>query len=134
MLVQCITNDIDKLSSESVRKRLAESTHLDGGDADLVISNTYPVYAIENWSDGGLRVYLHTVIESDHPYPYPLEMFSVIDSLFPAHWCVSFEQRPSGMVVKQISFPEWVNDDHFYEKLVDGDEEAIAIYKLRRDN
>lgn len=132
MRVQCIANDVDKLSDVAVRKRLAESIHLDGGDSDLVVGNTYAVFAIAQWRDGGIRVYLHTVEESEYPYPYPLEMFSVIDPALPTNWCVSFEQRSFGVAIKRISFPEWANDDHFYEMLLDGDEEAIAIYKHQR--
>lgn len=132
MRVRCIANDVDKLGNTIVRKRLAESIHREGKDEDLVVDSTYVVLAVERWGDGGIRVYLHTVEESDHPYPYPIEMFEVIDSAVPAGWCVTFEQQSFGMSMKRISFPEWANDDSFYERLVDGDEAAIVIYKHRK--
>ena len=132
MRVKCIANDVDKLNAVEVRKRLAESIHLDGADRSLVVGNTYTVFAVAQWSDGGIRVYLHTIEESDHPRPYPLEMFDMVDPALPANWCVSFEQQPFGVAIKRISFPEWANDDHFYERLVDGDEAAIAIYRRIR--
>lgn len=132
MRVRCVANDVGKLSDSMIKRRLAESIHREGSDEDLVIGSTHAVLAIDRWCDGGIRVYLHTVEENDYPYPYPIEMFEVIDSTVPADWCVTFEQQPLGMGIKRISFPEWANDDTFYERLVDGDEAAIAIYKHRK--
>ena len=132
MLVKCITNDVDQLSAAMIKSRLKESIHRDGADNDLIVGNTYIVSAMDSWGDGGIRVYLHTVPESDHPYPYPIEMFEVIDSAVGSNWCVAFEQQSLGTCIKRISFPEWANDDSFYERLVEGDESAIAIYKYRK--
>lgn len=132
MRVKCFVNDISKLNDATLKRRLAESIHREGADEDLVIGSNYVVLGIDRWSDGGLRVYLHTVEESDYPYPYPIEMFEVVDSTVPTGWCVTFEQQPLGVGIKRIGFPEWVNDDSFYERLVDGDEAAIAIYKHRK--
>jgi hypothetical protein len=113
----------------AVRERLAKSIHLDGEDRDLVVGKSYSVAAIEWWNGGELRVFLHTVEKCDYPYPYPLEMFEVIDSSLPASWCLVFESRPFGMAIKRMSFSEWAEDDNFYELLIDGDEKAIGIYK-----
>ena len=132
MRVKCIANDVGRLDDVVVRKRLALSIHLDGADEDLVIGSTYFVFALARWNDGGIWIYLNTVDESEHPYPYPLEMFDVIDSALSANWCVNFEQLSSGKALKRISFPEWANDDCFYEKLVDGDKTAMAIYELEK--
>lgn len=129
MRVMCIANDVDRLNDAAVRKRLAETIRLEGGDNDLVVGDTYDICAIEWWSDGGIRVFIHTVKISD--YPYPLEMFNVIDHALPANWCVSVEKRHYGMIIKRISFPEWADDDLFYENLIEGYEEVIAIYKQR---
>jgi hypothetical protein len=128
MLVQCITNNFRELPDLSVRNRLAESIHIEGGDEDLVVGKNYEVFALEQWSDGGIRV----VEDSDYPYPFPLEMFSVVDPAFPVDWSVAFEKRSLGLVVKRISYSEWCSDDRYYEKLVDGDEDAIANYRAHR--
>ena len=34
--------------------------------------------------------------------------------------------------IKWISFPEWANDNYFYEKLVEGDKKTINLYKKLR--
>lgn len=132
MRVRCIANDVDKLPNSMVKKRLAESINREGADENLVVDSIYIVLAVDRWGDGGIRVYLHTVEESDYPYPYPIEMFEVIDSSVPKGWCMVFGQQPLMMGIKRLSFPEWANDDSFYERLVDGDEAAIAIYKHRK--
>ncbi|MBQ1784247.1 MAG: hypothetical protein II007_15840 [Gammaproteobacteria bacterium] len=129
MYVRCIANDVAKLDNELVKMRLADSIRREGQDEDLLLGATYKVVAIERWGDGGIRVYLHTVEENDYPYPYPIEMFDVIEPTIPMGWCVSLEQYDCGMYIKRIGFPEWANDGSFYERLVDGDEEAVAVYK-----
>ncbi len=134
MRVKCIANDVNKLTSAEVRKRLTRSIHLEGADQDLVIGHIYFVVAIAQWDDGGVRIYLHTIEENNYPYPYPLEMFDVIEPSLPTNWCLSFEQQPLGLVITRISFPEWANDEHFYERLVDGDKAAIAIYKNHKES
>lgn len=129
MRVRCITNVVDKLPDAAVRDRLNLSIHREGPDEDLVVGQVYHVVAIARWRDNGLRVYLHTINESHHPYPYPLEMFEVVDPSLPTGWCVNFEQQQDGLIIQRISFPEWASDDQFFERLVDGDETAITIYQ-----
>lgn len=132
MRVQCRFNQVSDIPEIEIRNRLAESIHRDGPDDDLIERKIYTVFALSRWNDGGLRVYLHTIEESDHPYPYPLEMFEIVDSTIPANWRVSFEQRPGGIEIKLMSFLDWVEDVRFYEKLVESDEHALAAYKFQR--
>lgn len=132
MQVRCKTNNVNKLSNLAVRDRLRESIRLEEADTDLIVGKTYPVLAIDKWQDEGIRIYLHTVEESDHPYPYPVEMFEVIDQSIPEGWCIRFEYQQSGLTIKRISFPEWANGGDFYERLVDGDAAAIATYRQQR--
>ncbi|MBX3743444.1 MAG: hypothetical protein KF712_20835 [Akkermansiaceae bacterium] len=132
MKVRCRFNQIGDIPEIDVKNRLAESIHRNGSDDDLVEGTTYAVFALARWNDGGLRVYLHTIKESEHPYPYPLEMFEVVDPNIPENWKFVFEQRPTGLEIKLMSFPEWIEDIRFYEKLVEGDECAIASYNLQR--
>ena len=134
MKVQCRINNLNEIPDKETRNRLSECIHRQGPDEDLIVGEIYNVFALARWSDGGLRVYLHTIAESDHPNPYPLEMFEIVDATLPPNWLVNFEQQQGGLAVKLISFVEWHGDGQFYEKLVDGDEQAIAAYKLQRLN
>jgi hypothetical protein len=131
MRVRCVTNDLRALHKQSVEARLRRSIHLDGTLDDLTIGSVYSVIAVHE-SDGGIWVMLHTVDESDYPYPYPVEMFDVIDGSLPAGWCIRFADRPDGAFITRISFREWATDDRFYERLLDGDEATVAVYRRER--
>lgn len=129
MLVRCTANSLDTLPDCRVRERLRQSIHLEGPDPLLVIGEVYQVVAIASWQDDGIRLYLHTVAESDHPYPYPIEMFEVVDPSLPVGWCIGFGRSEDGVCIEWIGFQEWAADPHFFEKLVDGDEAALRIYQ-----
>jgi hypothetical protein len=114
---------------KSTASRLSQSIHIDGSLDDLVIDQAYIVEALEQRQDGGLWLYIHTVDANDYPYPYPLEYFQILDSSFPDSW------TSKGLAKKglfRVSFREWVNDDHFYEKLVDEDQRAVGVYSKNR--
>lgn len=132
MKVQCRFNQVSDIPDIEVKNRLSESIHRNGPDDDLIVGMTYTALALTRWGDGGIRVYIHTIEESDHPYPYPLEMFEIVDPTIPANWRINFEQRSRGVDIKLMSFSDWVDDVRFYEKLVEGDEHALASYKIIR--
>ncbi len=95
---------------------------------DLEIGQQYIVQAVEE-RDGGLWFFLPTVAESDYPYPYPAEFFEVQDySLIPG-WCVRFDTQQGNTVIKRITFSEWANDEHFYERLLDGEIASVSAYR-----
>lgn len=127
MRVKCLTNDINLLNDPLVHSRLQKSIHIDGELTDLSLGGIYNVLAIEE-RDKGVWIFLHTVEESDYPYPYPIELFEVVDNYLNANWCIKFELLSNKSFVKIISFSEWANDSHFYEKLINGDTKAINIY------
>lgn len=132
MIVRCRTNNIASIADKKVRARLFKSFHLDGPTDDLSIGKTYPVIGVIRWDNGGLWVYLHTVEEVDYPYPYPLELFEIVNDSLLSNWVISFSSTVEGVVLNQIGFAEWMSDGNFYERLIDGDETAIAQYKSQR--
>lgn len=122
MKVKCIANSIEQIPSESARQRLEESIKLDGPNYDLKIGIIYPVVAVSRWKDGGLRVYLHTVEEIDYPFPYPVEMFEVINE-----GGSNYEEK---LEESKTGFPSW--SDEFYEQLIEGDQKSTMKYKSWR--
>lgn len=128
MRVTCIKNEVAAIEEAEVRDRIRRSIHIDGPMSDLAVGREYSVQALEE-RDGGLWLYLHTVAMSDYPYPYPAEMFEVQDNILLAEWCIRLQVQRGNIVWKLIAFCEWVNDEHFYERLVDGDVEAISLYQ-----
>ncbi len=128
MRVKCIKNMISEIREAKIRDRLRQSIHREGPMYDLLIGGSYAVQALATWNDGGLRYYLHTIPESEHPYPYPAEMFEVTDASIPAGWGVQLQKSTDGVAVKLITFMEWATDATFYERLLDGDEETVREY------
>jgi hypothetical protein len=130
MRTRCTINKLADVPEPDVRERLGRSIHLDGPITDLVIGQEYAVQALTE-RDGGLWLFLHTVAQSEFPYPYPAEMFETRDTTLPLGWCICLQKEHGKIKWKQISFPEWANDEHFYEKLVEGNRETVSVYQRR---
>lgn len=131
MTVKCTKNELKDIVDEEVHRRLEQSIHLDGPMNDLFIGCEYVVQALEQWKDGGLWLYLHTAPESSYPYPYPAEMFEFVDNTLPAGWSIRLQTDRGNVICKRITFSAWADDEHFYEKLVDGDAEIASVYSQK---
>lgn len=131
MKVKCVASSLDELVDRNARERLSASIHQEGADSHLQVGAVYSVIALARWRDQGFRVYLHMVEESDYPYPYPLEMFEVVDPVLPSGWMVSFAPSVGKIDLHQIGPASWCEE--FYERLVEGEEAAIFSYhEMRR--
>jgi hypothetical protein len=130
MKVKCIANELSLIHSEAVLTRLRRSIRIDGQIRDLKVGEDYDVQALEH-RDGGLWLFLHTVAVSEYPYPYPAEFFELVDGRIPPLWCAKFFQNDDSTGLKRLSFVEWATDDTFYERLVDGDLQCVALYQRR---
>jgi hypothetical protein len=127
--VRCIVNDRARLTSESTKERLSRTMRTVGPIQELDLGAIYDVWAIEQWDDGGLRVYVHAEPSHWFPTPYPVEFFDFVDSRLPENWTIAVK----GAGLFRISFPEWSRNRLFYEKLVDRDPVALAAYQRHRD-
>jgi hypothetical protein len=98
----------------------------------LTVGLTYVVYAITMY-----RGFAWYYVLDDHQLPYrvwePAPLFEVESGDIPQGWIVGYE-RPQNdeLGFPVVSFPEWVMDGYFYERLVDGDEDAVAVFEHRR--
>src|SRR5215203_5279103 len=114
MLLKCIGNNVSTLASEEAKARIKNWTNSEGEYIDLEIGRAYIAQAVEHL-DGGIFYYLHSVDVSEHPYPYAVEFFEIEDSSIPTHWEVSFKDESGIRKFNRLSFPEWANDDLFFE-------------------
>jgi hypothetical protein len=99
----------------------------------LTVGASYEVYAITTF-----RGHAWYYVLDDNRLPYPVwklaPLFEIDDPSLPADWVVGYvrkEEEDEGYPI--ISFPEWALDPQFYERLVDGDPESVAVFKARRD-
>jgi hypothetical protein len=128
---RCVANAVHRVADAKARERLERAIHVEGALAELTVGETYDVVALEERS-GGVWLFIHTVLSSECPYPYPAEMFDIVDASLPAGWWITFETQTSGLVIKRISFRQWAQDGGFYEKLVDRDTQALEVYNRQR--
>lgn len=131
MRALCLHTDIRELPG-SAFERLSPSIQLDNGFDDLERGACYDVVAVERRSDG-LWIFLILPDVPTFPYPFPLELFQIVDSSLPSSWMarnrLDLQGEPARFEL--ISFPEWAGQDDFYERLVDGSERETSIYKAR---
>jgi hypothetical protein len=129
MKVRCTANNLAELSPE-VQDRLRRTIHREGPDGDLCLGGMYEVIALQEF-DGGLWLILDNIPQSDHPYNFPIEMFAIVDSVVRNGWSVGFEQHGRATIFK-YGFSEWVQDSSLFERLLDGDPDAVAVFQRLR--
>jgi hypothetical protein len=98
----------------------------------LTIGETYVVYAITMFQ-GHCWYY----VLDDNRLPYPVwelaPLFEIADPYIPRDWIYGYvrtSEQDEGVPI--VSFPEWVLNQSYYERLVDGDPEARSIFEARR--
>lgn len=106
-----------------------------GVDSDtefpITIGHTYPVYAVTVL----LGIAWYYILNDDgQPWPKwtPAPLFDITDGSFPSSWRFGYFRFSMEDQYPIISFPEWSSDHGFYERLVDGEEEAVQVFNRRR--
>jgi hypothetical protein len=91
----------------------------------------YPVVGI-TIMQGQAWYYIHDDDDLAWPIWTPASVFEVVDGHMPASWIVGYFRFAPDRQYPLISFPEWASDHYFYERLVDGEPDALRTYALRR--
>ena len=126
MIVRCLSNrgsDLPKTSRDP-----SGGIH-DNTVFELQVDQRYVVY--------GLTVYLNHAWYylcagrgDTFPIWYPSPLFEVADGQLSAHWIFNyFLDPPRGVDYAVIAFPEWANDLSFYNRLTEGEEEAVLTFQ-----
>lgn len=128
MKVICIANNIQKLQDQEAQNRLKDYIRTSSGEIDLVIGKEYVVYGVEHWGDIPWY-YLCSEEYDDYPKPFAADFFTVVDGSLSRHWQFKYNSA-SGKKnsVSSLLFKSWSEDETFYERVVDGDEEAISLF------
>lgn len=130
MRIICNFNNIYKLENEDATTRIKKYIRLTDGQVNLVIGNIYNVYGIL-FRDNAPWYYVCTFSDDTYPSPFPAELFEVLEDELPACWRLSF-QNNKGVIKSELVFPEWARDRMYYERLIDGDPQAITIFNKYR--
>ncbi|WP_139044342.1 hypothetical protein [Marinobacterium stanieri] len=129
MKVVCAIDNILKINDSSSIERINKYLILSDGQLNLEIGKEYCVYGVA-FRDNSPWYYLCLDEDDESPTAYPAELFNIKKSNLSSCWILSLESS-------SILFEEWANDSFFYERLVEGDPEALGIfksYKIIMDN
>ena len=128
MIVRCLTTTSDGQPVGAYNNTV-------GIEPDTVFPVTpgreYPVYGITIHL-GHAWYYIHDDDDLAWPIWTPASVFEVLDGRLPASWILGYFRFPPKRQYPLISFPEWASDHYFYERLVDGEPDAVRIYASRR--
>ena len=65
-----------------------------------------------------------------YPSFYPSPLFDVTDNKLSKYWVFSLERgKDSESTYTNWVYPEWAHDPYYYDKLTDGDEKEVTIFK-----
>jgi len=102
-----------------------------GTEFPVTFGRTYCIYAITVHLG---MVWYYILDDVGDPWPtwMPAPLFDVEDGSLPATWRVGYFRFSRENQYPILSFPEWAADHHFYERLVDGEAEAVRVFVSRR--
>lgn len=108
------------------------SAGVDGSTACAVTpGRSYAVFAVTIY----LGVAWYYILDDDgHEWPtrIPAPLFEVVDGSLPDSWRIGYFHFAREDQYPILSFPEWAEDHHFYERLVDGDADTVRIFNERK--
>ncbi len=128
MKIRCIANTGDVLPTMC-------RDPLRGIDIDtqfpVTTGSSYPVYAVTLFLG---TVWYYVLDDDRNPWPtwMPAPLFEVEDGSLPPTWSIGYFRFSREEQYPILSFPEWAADHHFYERLVDREDEAIQVFENRR--
>jgi hypothetical protein len=90
----------------------------------LIVGKEYTVYGISQWQ-GNLGYYICDERYTYYPIENPAPLFEIIDGRYSRYWQVQL--ATNGLL--EIAFEHWFSIPYFYEKLTDGEAEAVLIFE-----
>jgi hypothetical protein len=128
MIVRCLTTTAGGLSAYAYDSRRGITPET---EYPVTPGRDYHVVAI-TILQGHARYYIHDDDDLAWPIWTPASVFEIIDGHLPASWIVGYFRFAPDNQHPLISFPEWALDHYFYERLVDGEPDAVQTYAFRR--
>lgn len=132
MKVICRTNNLNNISDSYTLERLKKYISKPDGDMDLDVGKEYKVYGVVFW-DNCPWFYICPEDYDEYPKPFSSEFFDVVDSTLSPHWKLSSISQGVYEAATSLVFDEWAKDPSFYEKLIEGDFEAVDTFAKYRN-
>ena len=100
-------------------------------DYGLEIGKEYIVMGILTFKTSN---HLYVLIdENSRPSWFPYQIFKIVDNAFPQNWFVKInDTREDTDFYNLIGFDELCNEENFYNRLIEREDEAMRIYFRRK--
>jgi len=130
MLVRCLNNKISGVDSQSaIGQKLRQSVGTGTDLLDVTVRSLYTVYAVAI-QDGNPSYFIADDLYESLSYPlaYASILFEEFENCVSSCWKVAVGGEESKTEVL-IAFKEWIDDDRFYENLIDGNDREVALFR-----
>ncbi len=132
MKVVCKFNTLTSIKCSETKSRLKKYIKLpDDDELDIRIGEKYVVYGLLFWNNCPW-FYLCSENYDEYPKPYPSEFFDIIDDRISLYWKLSFYSQSNHEAKTSLVFEEWAKDPNYYERLIDGDINAVELFAKYR--
>ena len=133
MKIKCIYNRISELRDDLVIKNIKNNLQRFNSDnvpiSYLEMGREYVVYGI-TFIDNLPWFYVCDEDRDEYPIARYSGFFEIINPKFSRYWELSTEiSNDLNKIFSRIVIPEWAKNDLFYERLVDGEELEVSIFK-----
>ncbi|MDQ2838906.1 MAG: hypothetical protein M3Y42_16040 [Actinomycetota bacterium] len=93
----------------------------------MTVGSEYAVYGITTLLGG---VWYYLLDDDRNPWPVwkPAPLFEVTDPHLPVEWTFGYHFWPD-LDKMLVSWPEWSSDHYFYERLVDGEQAELELFR-----
>jgi len=127
MKVKCIFKKYEEVDTKAYGFQAASKGN---SNFYININETYIVYGM-TLKDGNIWYYLCDLMFTYFPRWKPSLFFEVVDPRISRYWIYSFNKLVDYIQAYPIiTFPEWANNHpDFYDKLTDGEEREVEIFK-----
>jgi hypothetical protein len=123
MKVKCIEKAVSLLP-----EKIKSNYSISDSEFSIAIGKEYLVYAM-TVHYGYVWYYICDESCSYYPIWNPSSFFQVVDGSLSRHWIYSLKEGERATLRPRWAFREWAEDPDYYDKLTDGEEKEVAIFK-----
>lgn len=97
----------------------------------LTEGNEYLVYGVA-FRDRQVWYYICDDYYTEYPRIHPSPLFTIVDGRLSRHWVI-FTTVGHADHFCLISFPEWARDHYFYDRLTNGNEKEVDMFRKMKE-
>lgn len=127
MKIRCISRTTENFPPSLIRQELGLHK---GRNFAVIPGKEYIVYAMTMYY-GSLWYYICDEEYTYYPIWNPCHLFTLTDARIPSCWTLGFRpsSKPDIPDEPVFAFPEWSSDPLYYDRLTEGNESAIQVFR-----